>query len=49
MAEAKEINQYLKHKFFCIFEVKEAVEVIETVEVIIADGANEATEVVIFT
>ena len=35
----------------CIFgnlEVKEALEVIETVEVIMADGVNEATEVVRF-
>ena len=35
----------------CIFgnlEVKEAVEVIEAVEVTMADGANEATEVIRF-
>ena len=34
---------------FCIFEVKEADEFTKTVEVIIAYGANEATEVVRFT
>ena len=42
MAEAKKIPQYL-----CIFgfsEVKKAVEVIEAIEVIMAEGANEATE-----
>ena len=36
----------------CIFvnlKVKEAAEVIEAVEVIMADGANEATEVIRFT
>ena len=46
MAEA---TQYLKRLHFCILEVKEAIEVIEAVEVIMADGANEATEVVKFT
>ena len=35
--------------FFCIFEVKEADEFTKTVEVIIAYGVNEATEVVRFT
>ena len=37
---------------FIYFEVKEAIEaikIIEAVEVIMADGANEATEVVRFT
>ena len=34
---------------FGILEVKEAVEVIEAAEVIMADGANEATEVITFT
>ena len=34
---------------FCNFEVKEAFEVIEAVEVIMTDGANEATEVIKFT
>ena len=31
------------------FEVKEALEVIEAVEVIMADGVNEATEVIRFS
>ena len=43
MAKANETTQYLKRLFFSIFEVKESVEVIEAV------GANEATEFVIFT
>ena len=34
---------------FVIFEDKEAIEVIEAVEVIMPNGANEATEVVRFT
>ena len=46
MAEAKKTTQYLKSLYFCIFEVKEAV---EAVEVIMADGAKEATEVIRFT
>ena len=46
MAEAKKNTQYLKLLHFYIFEVKEAVEVIEAVKVITADGAKEATEVV---
>ena len=49
MAEAKETSQYLNHLLFCIFEVKEAVEVIDAVEVIMADRTNEATEVFRFT
>ena len=50
MAEAKKITQYLKHLYFCIFlRSTKAVEVIEAVEVIMAEGANEATEVVRFT
>ena len=48
MAEAKKITQYLKHLYFGFSEVKKAVEVIEAVEVIMAEGANEATEVVRF-
>jgi hypothetical protein len=36
-------------KLLAIFEVKEAVEVMEAVEVIMSDVANEATEVVRFT
>ena len=49
MAEAK---KSLSIKIACIFgffEVKEAVEVIKAVEVIMTDGANEATEVAKFT
>ena len=42
-------TQYLKRLHFCILEVKKAIEVIEAVEVIMADGAKEATEVVRFT
>ena len=34
---------------FLHFEVKEAVKVIEAVEVIIVDGVNETTEVIRFT
>ena len=34
---------------FGFFEVKEAVQVIEAVEVIMADGTNVATEVARFT
>jgi hypothetical protein len=49
VAEAKKTTQYLKSLYFCIFEVKEAVEVIKAVEVIMADGAKEATEVIRFT
>ena len=49
MAEAKKITQYLKHLYFWFFEVKEAVKVIGTVEAIMAEGANEATEVIRFT
>ena len=43
MAEAKKTTLCLKLLHFCIFEVKEAV------EVIIADGGNEGTEVIRFT
>ena len=43
MAEAKKNTQYLKLLHFCIFEVKEAVEVIKVVEIIMADGAKKAT------
>ena len=46
-AEAKKTTQYLKPLLFCIFEVKETVEVIEAVEVIMADRAND-TEVLRF-
>ena len=49
MAEAKKTTQYIKCLHFGIFEVKEAVEVIEAVVVIMADGAKEATEGVRFT
>ena len=42
-AEAKKTTQYLQRLHFWIFEVKEAVEVIMT------DGAKEATEGVRFT
>ena len=49
MAKAKETTQYLKLLFFSIFEVKEADEVIEAVEVIMADRANEDTEVIRYT
>ena len=49
MVEAKKTTQYIKCLHFGIFEVKEAVKVIEAVEVIMADGANEATEVIRFT
>ena len=49
VAEAKKTTQYIKCLHFGIFEVKEAVEVIESVEVIMADGAKEATEDVRFT
>ena len=40
MAEAKKTTLCLKLLHFCIFEVKEAVEVIKAVEVIMADGAK---------
>ena len=43
VAGAKKTTQYLKSLQICIFEVKEAV------EVIMADGAKEATEGVRFT
>ena len=43
MAEAKKTTQYLKCLHFWLFEV------IEAVEVIMGDGANEATEVARFT
>ena len=43
VAEAKKTTQYIKCLHFGIFEVKEAVKVVEAV------GANEATEVVRFT
>ena len=49
VAEAKKPTQYIKCLHFGIFEVKEAVEVIEAVEVFMADGAKEATEGVRFT
>ena len=49
MAEAKKTTQYIKCLHFGIFEVREAVGVIEAVEVIMADGAKEATEGVRFT
>ena len=49
MAEVKKTTQYLKHLRFWLFQVKEAVEVTEAVEVIMADGAKEATEGVRFT
>ena len=49
MAEAKKTTQYTKILHFGNLEVKEAAEVIEAVEVIMADGANEATEVIRFT
>ena len=49
MAEAKKTTQYIKCLHFGIYEVKEAVKVIEAVEVIMADGAKEATEGVRFT
>ena len=49
MAEAKKTTQYLKTRIFGFSEVKEDVEVIEAVEVIMAEGANEATEVIRFT
>ena len=46
MAEAKKTTQYTCACIFGNLEVKEAVEVIEAVKVIMADGAKEATEVV---
>ena len=49
MAEAKKTTQYTKRLHFGNFEVKEAVEVIEAVDFIMADRANEATEVIRFT
>ena len=49
VAEAKKTTQYLKRLHFCIFEDKEAVEVIEAIKVIMAEGAKEATEVLRFT
>ena len=49
VAEAKKTTHYLKILHFWIYEVKEAVGVIEAVEVIMADGAKEATEVIRFT
>ena len=49
MAEAKKTTHYLKYLHFWLSEVKEAVEVIEAVEVTMAEGANKATEVVRFT
>ena len=44
MTEAKKTTQY-----FWLSEVIEDVEVIEVIEVIIADGANETTEVIRFS
>ena len=49
MTEAKKTTQCTSACIFGNFEVKEAVQVIEAVEVIMADGANEATEVIKFT
>ena len=49
VAEAKKTTQYIKCLHFGIFEVREAVGGIEAVEVIMADGAKEATEGVRFT
>ena len=49
MAEAKKTTQYIKCLHFGIFEVKEDVEVIQAAEVIMANGAKEATEGVRFT
>jgi hypothetical protein len=44
--EAVKVAQAMKTiKRDCIFEVKGAVEVIKAVEVMMVDGANEATEV----
>ena len=37
------------HYIFFFFEVKEAIKVIEAVEVIMPNGANEATEVIRLT
>ena len=49
MTEAKKPLSVQSACIFGNFEVKEADEVIEAVEVIMADGANEATEVIRFT
>jgi hypothetical protein len=49
VAEAKKTILYVKCWHFWHFEIKEAIEVIKAVEVIMADGAKEATEVVRFT
>ena len=50
MAETKKTTQYKALAFLVILRSKRlSREVIEAVEVIMADGANEATEVIRFT